>query len=47
MSNMLYWAKREVEIACKKENPKKKEEYYSWKSLVKFKKGGLDDRNKV
>ena len=24
-----------------------KEEYYSWKSLVKFKKGGLDDRNKV
>lgn len=24
-----------------------KEEYYSWKSLVRFKKGGLDDRDKV
>lgn len=23
MSNMLDWAKREVEIACKKENPTK------------------------
>lgn len=25
MSNMLDWAKREVEIACKKENPNRKE----------------------
>lgn len=25
MSNMLDWAKREVEIACKRENPNKKE----------------------
>ena len=25
MSNMLEWAKREVEIACKKENPNRKE----------------------
>ena len=24
MSNMLDWAKREVEIACKKENPNRK-----------------------
>ena len=25
MSDMLDWAKREVEIACKKENPNRKE----------------------
>lgn len=25
MSNMLDWAKRKVEIACKKENPNRKE----------------------
>lgn len=25
MSNMLDWAKREVDIACKKENPNRKE----------------------
>lgn len=25
MSNLLNWAKREVEIACKKENPNRKE----------------------
>lgn len=27
MRDMLNWAKREVEIACKKENPNRKEEY--------------------
>lgn len=30
MSNMLDWAKREVEIACKKENPNRKESEFNY-----------------
>ena len=30
MSNMLDWAKREVEIACKKENPNRKEDEFDY-----------------
>ena len=30
MSNMLDWAKREVEIACKKENPNRKESEFDY-----------------
>ena len=30
MSNMLDWAKREVEIACKKENPNRKEGWFDY-----------------
>ena len=29
MSNILDWAKNEVEIACKKENPNRKADIYS------------------
>lgn len=30
MSSMLDWAKREVEIACEKENPNRKEEEFDY-----------------